>query len=229
MIVIATTLTTFAMLGEREVWASWLDNADAFAASHDVQFFAAIETDRRGIGPFAALTERLEQLDGHWWWYSLDDGRQSVTTLNRQRHLTMGENLAADYATDVGATHMLFVAADCTPPPDVLPRLLEVAYPLVGAECPTYCLHGNAVDGYQFPVQAQPFSAACVLIERQLFKRLRWRYDPDEGMTDDPAYEHDALDLFGVQSYVRKDCVARHYPEAIPAIEHRGYDLKVEQ
>lgn len=230
MIVVATTLTTFAMLGDERVWSYWLRNAEAIHASTDepVQFFAAIETDVRRLEPFEPLLEHLRALDGEWWDYTLDDGRTEVTTANRQRHLTMGENLASEYAASAGASHLLFVAADCAPPPDVLPRLLEVDEGIVGAEVSTYCLTGSTPEReYPFPVLAQPFTAACVLIRRDVFTRLRWRCDGDLGLTDDPAYEHDARELLGLRTYVRKDCIAEHWPPAIPPIEGRGYDLRV--
>jgi len=228
-IVVATTLTTFAM-GNPQVWGSWLRNAEGImeaAKPNDVEFFAAIEMDSRGIGLFEPLINRFDELPSDYWTYTLDDGRNIVTTLNRQRHLTMGENLATDYCVANGASHMLFVAADCAPPVDVIPKLLEVNWPLVGAEIPTYCLSGPVAPEYPFPVQRHLASAACVFVQRSLFNRLRWRYDPDAGLTDDPAYCFDAQDLFNIEPLVRKDCIAKHYPEQIPAIEARGYDLRV--
>lgn len=228
MIACCSTLTHFAM-GHPDTWGAWLYNAEAMRDSHPdgVRFFCAIETDARGLAPFAPLTDRLTALGGEWWTFHLDDGRSEVTTQNRQRHLTMGENLASEYATSTGAAHLLFCAADCSPPPDVLPKLLEVAHPIVGAECPTYCLSGVPVDGYSFPVQKQLASAACILLERDVFKKLKWRADPDLGLTDDPTLQRDARELLNIPTLVRKDCATRHFPEQIPPIEGRGYDLSV--
>lgn len=226
-IVIATTLTTFAMGGDERVWYNWLANAHHFCTfGGSVEFFCAIEVDARGIEMFQPLIDELNALGGTYFVYSLDDGRESITTINRQRHLTMGENICSDYASEVGATHMLFVAADCRPPADVLPKLLAVNQPFVGAECPTYCLSGEPVENWPFPVEAQEVvSAACMLLDRSVFTRLRWRYDGD--LTDDPAYCKDARELLNVLTLVRKDCIASHFPEHVPAIEARGYDMKV--
>lgn len=230
MIVAATTLCAFAM-DDPGVWGSWLTHAEAISASHDdgVIWFAAIETDARGLVPFGPLLERLAELPSDHWTFSLDDGRTEVTTANRIRHITMGQNLATDYAVSVGASHLLFLAADLCPPPDVLPKLLEMDHPLVGMEIPTYCLEGPDVAWFPFPVQEHMASAAGVLIARDVFRYLRWRGDAEQGFTDDPAYHNDAIELLGVPTYVRKDCVGRHYPESIPAIERRGYDLRVER
>lgn len=141
MIVIGTTLCSFAMSKE-QCWSYWLANADAIKASHPagVQYFAAIEIDARGLAPFKPLVDRLEQIGGAYWTYSLDDGRTTISTANRLRHIVTGQNLVTDYATTPGFSHLLFMAADCAPPPDALPKLLEVNHPLVGGEVTTYCV-----------------------------------------------------------------------------------------
>lgn len=218
-------------MDDPDVWGAWLRTAEELRDSHPdgVTFFAAIEVDARGIAPFTALTARLDDLGGEWWTYSLDDGRTAVSTGNRLRHITTGQNLATDYAQTVGASHMLFMAADCEPPADTLPKLLEVKHPLVGGHVSTYCLTGPAVDGFPFPVEEHMATAAFVLIARDVFRRLRWRWDADTGMSDDPCLHHDALTLLGIPTYVRHDVVGRHYPDCIPGIEHRGYDLHVER
>lgn len=228
MIVVGTTLCGFAM-SHPAVWGNWLANAEKLQAlsPEPLHFFAAIEVDARGLEPFAALLERLKQVGGSYWTYSLDDGRTSVSTANRLRHITMGQNLVSDFCSTPGISHLLFMAADCMPPEDAIPKLLEVNHPLVGGEVKTYCLSGPTVLGYPFPVEEHMATAAFVLIRRDVFKRLRWRWDAEEGMSDDPSYHHDAQNLLGVPTYVRKDCVGKHYPESIGAIETRGYDLKV--
>jgi hypothetical protein len=66
-------------------------------------------------------------------------------------------------------------------------------------------------------------TAAFVMLRRDLFRRLRWRWDLDMGDSDDPCLWKDARDLYGVPTYVRKDVVGRHHPECIPAIELRGH------
>lgn len=242
-VVVATTLTHFAM-GDPDTWSSWLINAEAIRASHpDVRYFAAIETDARGEEPFRPLCDRLSGMDGDWWTFSLDDGRSEVTTANRLRHITLGQNIATDYAlSDPACTHLLFLAADLEPPPDTLPKLLELDHPLVGGHVPTYCLDGPMAkrvdlepDWWDLDTPAYPCldvrvhmaSAAFVLIRRDLLRYVRWRWDLDAGMSDDPCLHHDARAFHGVETLVRHDCVGRHHPEAIPAIERRGHDLSV--
>lgn len=228
MIVVGTTLAAFAM-SHKDTWSSWLRNADEIKASHPegVHYFAAIQIDGRGIEIFRPLINELERLQGSYFTYSLDDGRTEVTTKNRLRHITTGQNIVSEFATAADASHLLFLAADLAPAPDTLPKLLELNHPLVGGEVTTYCLSGPKVESYPFPVEEHMATAAYILIARQVFKRLRWRWDKEENLSDDPAYHHDAQTLLGIPTYVRKDCIGKHYPEAIGAIETRGYDLTV--
>lgn len=208
-------------------YSSWLNTLQQMRANgHDVKPFAAIEIDKRGIAPFSPLLDMIRKLKGEYWVYMLDDRRTEITTGNRLRHLTMGQNLVTEYATAEGASHLLFCAADCQPPAEI-EKLLEMNSPYVGPEISTYCLSGEPVEGFDFPVQKQLLSVACVLIERSVFKRLRWRTDPDLGLSDDPSYQLDAEELLSVPALCRKDVYAKHYPEAIGPIEHRGHDLKV--
>lgn len=229
MIVVGTTLCAFAM-SHPLVWGNWLKNAEGLQACspEPLHFFAAIEVDARGLEPFAPLIARLEEVGGSYWTYSLDDGRTEVSTANRLRHITMGQNLVSDFCTTPGISHLLFMAADCMAPDNAIEKLLEVNHPLVGGEVPTYCLSGPWVDNPKhIPIQNHMATAAFVFISREVFKRLRWRWDAEEGMSDDPAYHFDAKNLLGIDTWVRKDCIGKHYPECIPAIEERGYDLKV--
>lgn len=225
-IVVGTTLAAFVM-DQPDTWGAWLRNAETLQASHDgpVRFFAAIEVDARGIAPFTPLLDRLAELGGEHWTFLLDDGRTQVTTANRLRHITCGQNLVTDYAVTADADWLLFMAADCMAPDDVFARMLEMGHPLVAPNSPTYCLTGPEVAGFPFPVQDVMASAACIFIARDVFRRLRWRWDSVD--SDDPCYHKDAVDLLGIRTLVRQDVTARHFPEAIGPIEGRGHDMRV--
>lgn len=268
MIVIGSTMTRFAT-GRPETSLSWLDTAEQIRESlpdTDIRFFAALELDAHGLQPFGLVLDRLSDLGGAWWTYTLDDGRTEVTSGNRYGHICAGRNLVTDYAQSAGASHILFLDADMRPPGDCLPKLLELNHPLAGGHVPTYgltgpaipgnyvhngnghpdyaagtrCSHGstgwnqcasyNWADQHSYPrewdVQEHMNTAGFLLVQRDLFRRLRWRWDLDAGMTDDPCYHADALAL-GVPTYVRHDVIGRHWPEQIPALEARGYDLTV--
>lgn len=252
-VIVATTLTTFAMDSD-DTWAAWLINAEAITQSinEPVRYFAAIETDARGEEPFRRLCDRLSGLDGDWWTFHLDDGRTTVNTANRLRHITVGQNLATDYAlSDPDCTHLLFLAADLEPPADCLPRLMELDHPLVGGHVPTYCLDGpvaNARTTHVVRIPSEAYwpkeppptwpdadvrvhmaTAAFVLIRRDLLRYVRWRWDLDAGMSDDPCLHHDARTFHSTETLVRHDVIGRHHPEAIGPIETRfpGVDMGV--
>lgn len=240
-VVVGTTLAAFAM-DQEDTWGAWLYGAEELRERSPelVHHFAALQVDARGLEPFAPLVERLEALEGGYWTYMLDDGRERVTTENRLRHITMGQNLVTDYCSSPGVTHLLFMAADCQPDPDSIRKMLEVDHGVVGGHVPTYGLRGMPVMETSSPfepahlkyppewdVQEHMPTAAYVMIRRDVFKRLRWRWDIDEGMSDDPAYHYDAKTLLGVDAYVRHDVLGKHYPECIGAVETRGHDMKV--
>lgn len=241
--VVATTMAAFVM-DDPDTWASWLLHAEDMLDAHpDTRFFAALEVDARGTAPFGALLERFAEIDAYaeakpgveqpvtdHWTYTLDDGRTAVTTANRLRHIVAGQNLCTDYALSSPASHMLFLAADLEPPADAVPKLAELRWPIVGGHVPTYCLDGpKAPGGYpaEWDVRSHMATAAFVMLARPLLRVLRWRWDRDTGMSDDPCLHHDALAYHGFPTYVRHDCVGRHHPETIGAVEHRGHDMTV--
>jgi len=241
-IVVGTTLPTMAM-GDTDAWSSWLKHAErqqAMAADlgHDLRHFAAIQVDARGIEPFRPLLDRLAEQGGDYWTYSLDDGRERIGMTNRWRHITFGQNLVVEYCQSrPDVSHLLFLAADTAAPSDIIPRMLEMDHPLCAPFIPTYGLRGPVVtiathDGtheprYPFHVENSMASAAALFIAREVFRKIRWRWDLDDSMSDDPCYHHDAMTLLGVPTYVRHDVIARHYPECIGDYESRGYDTTV--
>jgi hypothetical protein len=230
VIVVGATLTHYAM-AHRATWASWLDTAEGLQkhSPEPLKFFAAIEVDGRGEAPFAPLISRLQELDSDWWIFRLDDGRtEASTAAARLPHICAGRNLIAERATALDASHVLYLDADCCPPADTLPKLLELDWPYVGGEVPTYCLHGEPLPGL-IPVEEHMPVAAFLLVRREIFKRLRWRSDLAMGMHDDACYHRDAEQLLGIRARVRKDVIGRHYPESIGPIETRfpGRDMSV--
>ncbi len=135
-VIVGTTLTTFAM-ADPHAWGSWLRNAErqqamAAEAGHDLRHFAAVETDARGIEPFADLVNAIDSLGGEWWTYSLDDGRTKVDMGgSRWRHITMGQNIVTEYCQSrPDVDWLLFLAADCAAPSDIVPRMLEMTITL---------------------------------------------------------------------------------------------------
>ena len=230
-VIVGTTLASFAMTRE-DAWASWLNDAEQIIASHPdgVRYFAALQLDARGLEPFAPLLDRLAGLGGEHWTYTLDDGRTEVSMTNRWRHIVVGQNLVMDFCqADLAVSHCLFLAADTAVPPDIIPRMLEMDHPLVAPFLTTYELRGSVVDRYPFHVEDAMASAAAIFIARDVFRRIRWRWDLEAGMSDDPSWHADARDLLGIPTYVRHDVHATHYPISIGAYDtrYKPSDLEV--
>lgn len=230
-VVVVSTMAPY-VTDQPDTCLAWLYTAEGLRAEAEkvgceVDFFAALEIDGRGLAPYAAVLARLAEIGGAHWTFSLDDGSTVKSTSSRLRFITLGQNLTVDYACANWATHLLFMAADCEPPADAIPKLLEVDWPIVGGHVATYGLGGPLVEGYPFPVQQHMASAAFVMLRRDLFRFVRWRWDIDAGMSDDPCLHYDALQLHGFPTYVRHDVVGRHYPECIGAVETRGHDMTV--
>jgi len=241
-VIVGTTLASFAMTRE-DAWSSWLVDAEQIIASHPdgVRYFAVLQLDARGIEPFAPLLDRLADIGGEHWTYTLDDGRTEVSMTNRWRHITFGQNLVMDFCqADLAVSHCLFLAADTAVPGDIIPRMLEMDHPLVAPFLTTYELRGPEVltfvnppgewrPRYPFHVEDAMASAAAIFIARSVFRRIRWRWDLEAGMSDDPSWHADARDLLGIPTYVRHDVHATHYPISIGeyATRYRPSDLEV--
>lgn len=219
MIVVAATCAPWKAYEHTEL--DWLTNAaEMLDDEQDVRFFAALEGDPQDEA-WRRLRAELAPLPHDIWTFQIDDGEQSITSGNRLIRICTGRNLATEYAIRAGASHLLFADTDIVIPGDAIPRLLEVDVPIVGGEVPSYCLPGIPAAHFPFPVEVRQFNTAgFLLVRRDVFRRLRWRWDQDAGMTDDPCYAADALDC-GWPTHVRTDVIARHNPECLVPVEDR--------
>jgi hypothetical protein len=237
-ILVASTMCSYTVRhADPRLSQSWLQADLEAPAGVELEYFAALELDSGGVTwPFIEVMNQVLAKNGSWWFFTLHDGRTSVTTANRLHHIITGRNLVQDYAVGNGHDWVLFLDADMQPPPDAIPKLLELDWPVVGGHVPTYGLSGPRPylslqpgrDQYpeSWDVQIHMNTAGFLMVRRDIFRKVRWRVDPDLGMTDDPCYHADT-DRLGYPTFVRHDVVGRHYPEALPALEQRGYDLTV--
>ena len=206
----------------------WLRHAEALrrATPHELEFFLATETQPDGIEPrLAAVEARVHALGGTVWRFMLDDGAARIDGGNRLVRICTGRNLVIERALRSGAEWILFADADIELPPDLLVRLLELRHPFCGFHVPGYGLSGPPVPGYGFPVQAYWNTAGAWFVQRTLFRRFRWLWDPDAGLTDDPATYRVIREQLGVEQYNRLDVVGRHGP--LRPFETRAGDVQV--
>ncbi len=225
MITVATTVAPWKCNGLEEL--AWLDTAeemmeDAASVGHDLTFFAAIEEDARGKEPFTELYTRLADLvNAEVWSFSLDDGAELIDSDNRLVRICTGRNLAHEFAMRHGQSHILFLDSDIAPDGDCISKLLEVNHPVVGGEVPTYCLSGPEVPGFDFPIQEHWNTAGFLLVRREVFSKLRWRWSKEDGMTDDICFQTDQQTWGFGQTWVRHDVHGQHFPPIIGPVEDR--------
>lgn len=226
---VACTIPAYKMSGDDPMsWGAWLENAQQVQDSLDepVNYFCAIETDKRGLEPFGPLLARLEQVGGTYWTFSIDDGTETITTPTRLLRIVTGHNFCGYYAIETGSSHCLFLASDVRAPNDILPRLLELEVDCAASHITTYCLDGPRSARFpQWDVREQEVeTCAAMMLSRRAFLQLKWRYDTDAGTTDDPSMCRDIREFLGEKVYSRHDCISVHYPEQVPGIEHRHTD-----
>jgi len=217
-IVIGATLAPFAM-SDPGVWGSWLRNPQPH------KYFAALEVDKRGRGVYQDMIEYNYEPLTHWT-YHYGDGREQVTSANRGRHIAMGRNMIFDFAIEYRADYVLMMDADVILQDDTIPKLLEVveetSVNVVGAYCPAFAMDG--VREIDFPGDTRiHLATGCTLISSHVFTKLRY------GPMDDWGFQADCLRFLNEYQYVRRDAVVPHFPDAIPPLEDRGYDLRMHQ
>ena len=212
---------------------AWLHNASAFLrdeeGGYESHFFAALEVDARGVEMHRPVTDALATLGGNWWTFHVDDGASELTSVNRLRRICVGRNLIVERAFCADYTHVLFLDADLTPPPDALRRLLELPdHPVVGGHVPEYCLDGPPVDVLPgADVRAHWNTAGFLLVRRDVLDRVQWGHAGPSGVTDDPWFQDRVREAFGTETWVRHDVVARHDP--LVPLEARGYDRRYQR
>lgn len=227
-----STLAPHVATAEQDT--QWLRNAftrtpDGFEYS----WFAALETVAAfDVEVYQPVRQLLKALGGEAWTFSLDTNDETLTSANRLTRICTGRNLVTEYAVRAGVDWLLYLDADVRPDADAIPKLVEVAerfdHPIVGGDVPSYCLSGPKVEGMGevgYDIEEHMNTAGFLLVARSLFTQLRWRHDPDQGLTDDPCYHQDALRLTGKATWVRKDVVGEHVP--LVPLEARGRDRRL--
>lgn len=225
-VLVATTIAGYKVLAGVEQYGAWL-LPDLRSEENDVEYFASIETDGRGRDVFAPFIEALDTRGGATWQFSLNTNEQETSGNDRIVRICTGRNLCQEYASRRAFEWILFLDSDVTPPDDIIPKLLEMDHPIVGAKVPTYCLGGPVMEEYaDYEVQEHWTTAGCLMVHASIFRRVWWGPDTTLGLTDDPAYQAMVIAVTGHRTRVRQDIIALH-PGPIFSVENRGHDLRI--
>lgn len=255
-LLVASTVAAYKA-DKAEYVESWLTWAEEWRAGGARFFCAVQQRGRDERDRLDHLRARLRALEATTWLFSVDEGETSVGNSQRLTGICTGRNLAHEFAQrDRSIEAILFLDTDVCPQWDAPERLLEVQAPVVGGTIPTYGLDGPKADlaagqddawwlrsadtGSLVPISVvdRPWpegadvhehwvSAGFLLVRRDAFRRLRWRWDLDAGSTDDPCFQADAVEVYRHQTLVRHDVIAHHQPGAIAPFDQRGHDLTV--
>ncbi len=193
----------------------WLAHAEAMRAAtpHEIDFFLAAEMRPDGQEPrLEAGCAQVRTLGGSVWKFMIDDGAERIDAGNRLIRICEGRNLVIEFALRRAADWIFFVDADLVVPADAIIRMLELRHPFCGIRVDSYCLSGPPVAGYEFPVEAYQNTAGAWFVHRSLFRFFRWLWDPDDGLTDDPATYRVIRDRLGCEQYNRGDVHGEHMP-----------------
>lgn len=191
----------------------WLAHAAGMKACtpHELRFFLAAEMQPSGLEPrLESVSAQVKALGGEVWTYMIDDGSEAVNNENRMVRICEGRNLIIEYAIRQKAEWVLFVDADIVIPPDVINKLLEMGHKFCGFKVPSYCLSGRPIQDYDFPVQEYQNTAGAWFLHRSVFRFFRWLWDPDDGLTDDPATYRIIRDHLGLLQHNRLDVTGEH-------------------
>jgi hypothetical protein len=203
--------------------ARWLMHADDMLAAtpHQLQFFLAAEVQPDGVEPrLEGVAAHVGRLGGTVWRFMIDDGADRITGSNRLIRICEGRNLVIEFAIRTGAEWILFVDADLIVPPNVIVKLLEVGHPFCGFTVGSYCLSGKPVPDRPFPVEIYQNTAGAWFLHRSLFRHFRWLWDPDDGLTDDPATYRLIRDHLHCEQHNRCDVFGDH--DRLVPFEERG-------
>jgi hypothetical protein len=237
-VLVATTCAPWKCNGVGEL--AWLDRAEerlmrAEDAGIRLTHFLAAEVDGRGMEPYDALEDRLCEVkaaaDPAWdvvtWQFRVDDLIQEFDGRSRLHRICAGRNLAHEYAqSDFSISHILFIDTDTSVPADSVNRLLEVDHGIVCGHVPNYAHSGPKVPNPEYrdmDLQEHWTTAGFMMVRRDVFRKMRWRWDLQSGSTDDPCFQADAQEFGFGQTWVRHDVVGTHV-EPLVGVEERDAD-----
>ena len=226
---------------------AWLTHNEAIREKFpNVQFFAALELDHRGIDFYKPFIEVLKGIGADYWTYTINDFEEVVDSNNRWIRIETGRNLVREYAqrgkkvisnpqtqreafpidTDTINHYeaILYVDSDIVMNSQAIQAMFEVDRAMVGINVPAYNLSG-------FPINTHPkieehwTTAGALLVNAPACWDLPWYHNIHMGLSDDPTFQYLGARLYG-QTWVRKDLHVDHIGR-LSGLEYRGIPRRV--
>ena len=228
---------------------SWLENRVQIMKNFpNARWFSSFETDSRGLDPFHDVICALQEVNGTYWTFTLNDGESKVTSNNRWIRIETGRNMIREYAQRarkicdhhwgedcdeinkniVNYQAILYVDSDIVLTADHIEKMMEIDHPMVGIDVPAYGLNGPLVC--ENPKIEEHWTTAGMLwVNSPAFYDIPWFHNNYRNLSDDPTFQNTAFRL-NLQkgneileetygmTWVRKDIYA----------EHAGYLASVE-
>lgn len=205
-VTICATTAAWCCNGQEQ---NWLAHADEWVA-RGARLVLAVQTQLGDDARLEPVRKRVRDLGGSIIEFSIRGGGQRVTTHGRLEYIIAGRNLAMQRALSHRPEWLMFLDVDLRVPADAIDRLLEVDYPVVGGDVPSYCFTNTPlVPGYQFPVVERWSTAGFLLVRGDIAERVRWRHTVWSGLSDDPCFDHSVAEL-GFPTRVRTDVIGQH-------------------
>lgn len=249
MIVVASTIAPWKAGSPEGGDVAWMKNIVPMVeqSPEPVTLFLALETDNRDVTTvYRNLLTEVGRVDGELggvpssldkhpnyagfviWRFQINDGATEVDSGNRLVRICTGRNLAHEFAMrERDASHILFLDTDIeVQDADCIGKLLEVGRPTVGGHVPNYGLTGPEVPGSDGKLQRHWNTAGFLMLNRDAFRAVRWGYDLDKGLTDDPWTQGQLVKLGFPETVVRHDVIGVHV-EALVPVEQRPVDKKL--
>lgn len=214
---------------------AWLRNSEFIKQTFpNVQYFAALELDHRGIEPYKPFIETLKQIGADYWTYSINDFEEVVDSNNRWIRIETGRNLVREYAqrgkkiNDGNAVEhyeaILYLDSDIVMRPEVIQAMFEVDREMVGIHVPAYNLSGFLINSHP-RIEEHWTTAGALLVNAPACWDLPWYHNIHMGLSDDPTFQYLGARLYG-QTWVRKDFHVDHIGR-LSAVEHRDIPRRV--
>jgi hypothetical protein len=231
---------------------AWLINRHEIKNTFkNCEFFSAFEINKTGLDPFNSVIQKLNEINGKYWTYSINDNEKEIREINRLIRIETGRNLVREYAQRKRITKggswgedctsennsvfnfdaILYVDSDMILTKQVIEGVISIDHPLVG--CRTYYgLPPGKIINHNPLIEEHWTTAGLLLVNSPAYYDLPWYHNAYLNLSDDPSFQYMSSRLNEMKNdltinqpygmtWVRKDIYIDHVGQ-IGLLEHRN-------